>query len=89
MMLPKFPDPSKFLSSEWGPVKCFCPTNSSRLCGRTLSARGMLIFAVTSNARLLVWLPDTGYVIAKEETLSFRFFLDGPSETISGEIVDM
>lgn len=49
----------------------------------------MLIFAVTSNARLLVWLPDTGYVIAKEETLSFRFFLDGPSETISGEIVDM
>ena len=83
MIPPRFPDPSRFLSNECGPVKCFCPTNSSRLCGRSLSARGALAFAVVSHTRLFVRmsLPDTS---REDETSTFRFFLDGPSQSTSG-----
>ena len=88
MILPRFPDPSRFLSNELGPVKCSCPTNSSSLCGRSLSARGALVFVVGSNVRLLAyfWPLNAGCVTAKDEVSTFRFFLDGPSEFISEEM---
>lgn len=90
MIAPRFPDLSRFLSNEWGPVKCFCPMKSSRLCGRSLSARGVLFFAVASNARLLVSFssPTTGCT-TKDETSSFRFFWDGSPRSTSEGMVDM
>lgn len=39
--LPMIPLSSMLIRSDSGPVKCFCPKNSSRHCGRSLSARGM------------------------------------------------
>lgn len=40
IMLPRFPLPSKFIKTELGFVRCFCPTNSFMACGRSLSASG-------------------------------------------------
>jgi hypothetical protein len=40
MRLPIDPVRTRFMSSESGLVKWGCPTNSSRLCGRSRSANG-------------------------------------------------
>lgn len=50
MMLPKLPLPIKFIKTEPGFVRCFCPINSLRACGRSLSASGAPSRATGSEA---------------------------------------